>query len=79
MWMEAIEWDDENLLHATRHGVSEGEIEQALSNAERVYPSRPPRSDRGAVTARTNGGRRVKVVFEIKGRGFIRPFAAWEV
>ena len=66
--IEVIEWDDINLLHATRHGVSGREIEQALSNAERTAPSRPPREDRRVVLARTNGGRLVKVVLEIKGR-----------
>lgn len=29
---ESISWDDRNLMHATRHGVSVSEIEQALAN-----------------------------------------------
>jgi len=33
MDLDAVEWDDANLDHATRHGVSAREIEQGIKNA----------------------------------------------
>lgn len=35
-----IEWDDANIPHATRHGVSADEIEQALVNADTWRPNK---------------------------------------
>jgi hypothetical protein len=37
-----FEWDEENILHATRHGFSVEEIEAALNDPlGREFPSRP--------------------------------------
>ena len=33
MDFDAVEWDDANLDHVTRHGVSAVEVEQVIQNA----------------------------------------------
>lgn len=56
MIFDRIEWDDDNLDHATRRASVE-EIEQALTNAERAVGSRRHRG--AAVSSVTDGGRRL--------------------
>lgn len=77
MRVEAIDWDDHNLLHATRHGVSAREIEQVLRNATKMH-RHPKQDDRRIIQARTDGGRRVRLVVQVRGLGLVRPITAWE-
>lgn len=75
MIFDRIEWDEYNLDHATRHGVTATEIEQAIWNTDRV----PPSSDgRFRFTGVTDGGRKVRVI-AAEIRDGIRPISAWEV
>lgn len=75
-----VEWDDGNLGHLS-HSVSPDEVTQALLNASEMR--RNPKkggSARWAVTAYTNGNRRLFVLgnFDEDGASF-RPITAWEV
>lgn len=75
MLFDRIEWDDDNLDHATRRATA-AEIEQAIFNAKRVVPSRV---HQGGVLFRsaTDGGRRLVVVALVVRDG-VRPITAWE-
>ncbi len=76
---EAVEWDESNEAHATRHGVSVAEIEQVLA-ARPVF--RPDRRGSGDYLAEgvTDGGRRVRVVVaHDPARRVMRPITAWEL
>lgn len=42
MDFDAVEWDEGNLDHATSHGVSAAEIEQAISNAVEFRSQQAP-------------------------------------
>ena len=75
MLLEFIEWDDDNLEHATKR-LSAGEIEQALWNADRMIRHRV-HHDRVLIRSRTDGGRAVVVIAAIRGDG-LRPITAWE-
>lgn len=75
MIFDRIEWDDENLDHATRRATAT-EIEQAIFNARRVIPSRDD-ADRVLFRSATDGGRRLLVVAQIVRDG-VRPITAWE-
>ena len=48
--IDAVEWDDANEFHATRHGVSISEIEAVLARATVAYRNRKGRS--GTTTSR---------------------------
>jgi hypothetical protein len=75
---EAIEWDDANLEHATRHGVSSSEIEQVLRSGPTYRANRRGTGDYLAEGA-TEGGRRIRVVIAYDTiRRSARPIAAWE-
>jgi hypothetical protein len=71
---DRIEWDDDNLDHATRRATV-AEIEQVIVNAGRAIPSRH-HDDRVLFRSATNGGR-LAVVAEIVRDG-VRPMTAWD-
>ena len=77
MQVEVIDWDEHNLLHATRHGISAREIEQVLRNATKMRPH-PRFEERRIIQDQTDGGRLVWLIVEVQGRGRIRPIAAWK-
>lgn len=58
---EAVERDEHNEAHATRHGVSVGKVEQVLAAGPVLRPARRGSGDYLAEGA-TDGGRRVRVV-----------------
>lgn len=73
MNVAGFEWDEINSSHATRHGISQDEIEEAIEGATLVR-----KGESGVYLAygQTLDGRFVLVVFQRKERGVIRPFAA---
>ena len=74
-----IEWDDANREHATGHGVTVDEINQALLNAPALRRNRKGRSGDYYAAGATDGGRRIVVVVAWDpGRGVLRPITAWE-
>lgn len=75
---EAVEWDEHNEAHATRHGVSVGEIDQVLAGGAIFRPDRRGSGDFLAEGV-TNGGRRLRVVVAHDPvRRVLRPITAWE-
>ena len=79
MRIEVIEWDDNNVEHATRHGVSMSEIEQAIANATTVRRNKRGRSGDVRIDSVTDGGRAVVVIAtHDPGRRSLRPITAWE-
>jgi uncharacterized DUF497 family protein len=78
--IEGIEWNEHNEFHATRHGVSAREIEQAMESPLTAHTNKRGRSGDYIVQGRTAGGRRIKVVFAYDaGTRVARPITAWEV
>ncbi len=76
---EAVEWDEHNEAHATRHGVSVAEIEQILAACPAFRPDRRGSGDFLA-EGTTDGGRRLRVVVVYDPvRRVLRPIAAWEM
>ncbi|MEO3854205.1 hypothetical protein [Acrocarpospora sp. B8E8] len=60
-----LDWDEANLDHAQRHGVTREEIEQVVRNEPDVYQSRKngePILDHYLLEGVTDAGRRVTVV-----------------
>lgn len=77
MDFDRIEWDDSNLEHATKHGVSAEQIEQAISNAT-VFRRSKHHSDRRRIEAWTDHGQNVVVIVQVLGTRSVRPITAWE-
>lgn len=79
MIIEHIEWDDVNLSHATRHGLSVTEIVQAVNNAESMRRNKRGRSGNVRIDSVTGGGRKVVVIAAYdSARRSLRPITAWE-
>jgi len=78
--VEFIEWDDANVEHATRHGVSVQEIEQVIVSATVIRRNKRGRPGDVRIEASTDGGRQVVVVAaHDAARRRLRPITAWEV
>jgi hypothetical protein len=76
MRFEVVEWDDSNLGHLKR--ATAAEVEQAIANADHVFPHRT-NADRGVIHSETNGGRRLVLIVELRDGGrTVRPITAWE-
>jgi hypothetical protein len=72
---ERIEWDELNLDHATKRLTPE-EIEQAIWNADRMFPHLED-PDRALFRSVTDGGKAVVVIVQIVRDG-VRPITGWE-
>jgi uncharacterized protein len=72
-WIRGFIWDDENLAHIARHGVSPDEVEEAL--VEEPLVLRGP-DDRYLAYGRTEHGRWVFVVCVTRPRGRVRVLTA---
>lgn len=73
MRIGGFEWDEYNLFHAIRHGISKEEIEEVVANADLI---RRGRSGVYIAYGQTFDGRYVLAIFEYKGQGLVRPFSA---
>lgn len=79
MRIEVIEWDDGNIEHATGHGVSVIEIEQAVANATVGRRNKRGQSGDIRIDSITDGGRKIVVIgASDPTRGLLRPITAWE-
>lgn len=77
--VESVEWDDDNIEHAPRHGVSMAEIEQAIDNATAVRRNKRHESGDARLDSVTDGGRKVVVIVSYdRVRRSLRPITAWE-
>jgi len=75
---EGFDWDDGNAQKNRRHGVEQFEIEQVFFNPPSVVLPDEHHSSREArwrMFGRTLGGRRLMIVFTVRGR-LIRPISA---
>lgn len=72
-----IVWDDDNLVKATRR-ASVTEITQAIFDAATYTKGRTDHSDRAILVGNTHGGRRLRVIVEVRDPVTIRPITAWE-
>lgn len=73
MKVYSFEWDEDNTFHATRHGVSQEEIEEVIAHARLI---RKGRSGAYLAYGQTLDGRYVMAVFQNRGQGIVRPFSA---
>lgn len=73
MKVSEFEWDEQNLFHAIRHGVSREEIEEVVTSPVLI---RRGRSGVYLTYGQTFDGRYVVAFFEYRGGGVVRPFGA---
>jgi uncharacterized DUF497 family protein len=59
-----FKWNEWNIEHIARHGVSPEEAEYVILNARRLYPQ-AREDDKWRVVGRGRGGRLLQVIFVI--------------
>ena len=60
--IDDFRWNDWNLDHATKHGVTVGEIESVVRNAKPPWPEYRG-DDKWLVMGRDSGGRLLQVIY----------------
>ena len=74
-----IQWDDDNLEHATGHGISADEIDQVIINRPSYRKNKNGRSGDYLAFGVTDGGRRVVAVVRwIADERLVPPITAWD-
>ena len=74
-----FEWDDDNLDHLARHGISADEIEELFAGPLLRRRGSTDALDRFRALGRTAAGRYLAVVYQAKRGGVIRAFTGWEM
>lgn len=79
MIFDHIDWDDANIVHATRHGISVDEIEQVIANANQWRPNSAGRTGDFLIRDYADAGRLIVLIVAYDEiRDSVRPIAAWE-
>jgi hypothetical protein len=71
---DEIEWDDANIEHLARHGISPDEVEELFEGSTVALQMRTDAPDRFPVLGRTGSGRYLLIIYQQKPNGVIRPF-----
>lgn len=74
-----LEWDDDNLDHLARHGISADEVEELFESPVVRRRGGTDAVDRFRVLGRTASGRYLGIVYQRKAGGVIRPFTGWDL
>ncbi|MFL6180634.1 MAG: BrnT family toxin [Actinomycetes bacterium] len=69
-----IEWDDANIEHLARHGITPDEVEDLLEGRTVRLRMATDAPDRFPVLGRTSSGRYLLIIYQEKPYGVIRPF-----
>jgi uncharacterized DUF497 family protein len=75
----AFEWDDDNLDHPARHGISPDEVEELFEGPTVRRRGGTDAPDRSRFLGRTAEGRYLAIVVQVKGPRLIRAFTGWDM
>jgi uncharacterized DUF497 family protein len=82
MLITGLDWDDDNVAHIARHGVSPSEVADVCYGehfAEKDPDSKSHGEDRYILSGQTQSGRYLDVVVERLHGTYFRPVAAFEM
>ena len=73
-------WDDGNELHLSEHRIHFGEAEEVFFNPYVITPNKKKHGpNRFKIDGTTNGGRRLRLIFEDLGAPVARVITGWEI
>jgi uncharacterized DUF497 family protein len=80
----SFEWDDDNkkngnVQHLRDHGIEADEAEQCFSHEFMFAVDERRFDDVYVLDGKTDRGRRLRLIFQDKGRGFARVITGWEL
>ena len=73
MRIDSFEWDENNIEHIGRHGITPEEVEEACFNAPLILKGR---SGAYIVHSQSDSGRFILIIGIYRGRGIIRVITA---
>ncbi|MBI3291432.1 MAG: BrnT family toxin [Elusimicrobia bacterium] len=76
MRIESFLWDQRNVEHIARHGISPKEVEEIPEGPYRVVRAGP---DRYALYGQSQGGRYLVAIISLRGTGQAYPITAREM
>jgi uncharacterized DUF497 family protein len=74
-----FEWDNDNIQHLARHGISPDEVDEIFAGRTVRRKSGTDAPDRFRLLGRTAAGRYLAIVCQLKEGGVIRPFTGWDM
>jgi uncharacterized protein len=74
-----FEWDDDNVEHLARHGITPDEVEELFDGLTVRRRGGTDARDRVRVLGRTAAGRYLALIVQQKSHGVIRPFTGWDM
>jgi hypothetical protein len=78
MKIDELDWDDNNIEHIARHGVTPQEVEDVCFGFH-IYIYIRESDRRYVISGQSAGGRYLNVVIERVGKGVFRPITAFEM
>lgn len=81
---EKFEWDDEenkngNVQHLRDHGIEREEAKECFTHDYEYSRNERRFDDVYILDGRTHRGRRLRLVFQDKGKGLARVFTGWDL
>lgn len=74
-----LEFDDENINHLARHGITAEEVEQVTGNPYVTARKRAHRRSRICMIGTTDGGRALTIVLQVTRDDVVwRPVTGWD-
>lgn len=73
-------WDENNEGHLARHHIDSWDAEEVFFNAYVVTPNKKDHGPRRyRIDGRTNGGRKLRLIFEDLGSNVARIITGWDI
>ena len=72
-------WDDDNVEHLGRHGISPDEVEELFDRPTLRRRGGTDAPDRLRVLGRTAAGRHLAIVYQSRASGVIRVITGWDM
>ena len=73
-------WDLDNEEHLSQHKIRPGEAEEVFFNPYVITPNvKKHGPNRFRIDGRTNGGRRLRLIFEDIGQNIARIITGWDL
>jgi len=74
-----FEYDDSERDKLGEHSVTFWEAAECFSNDFEVHPNKSLHRDRYRLTGRTDGGRRLEIIFQLKRDNVVRIITGWPI
>ena len=73
-------WDEDNEEHLSRHGIRDDEAEEVFFNSYVIVPNKKKHGpSRYRIDGRTNGGRKLRLIFEDLGSNTAGIITGWDL